>query len=782
MRRTRRCAATLASAAILLAMTAGAAGAAPGDPDPSFGGDGRKTFDAGGYDHAEAVLVQPDGKLLIAGSADYDLSVTRLNRDGSVDPAFGTAGIRKVDFGAYEVGHSLVLQPDGRILVAGYTASNGGDGVVVRLNADGSLDDTFDGDGRKRVGTSAYDFANEVLVQTNGRIVVVGVSNNDVAAWRLNPDGSPDVAFDGDGAAFVDFGAAEAGWAAALQADGRIVVAGYASENGDFAVVRFNAGGSLDTSFSFDGRNTVNFGGADLAKAVLVQANGRIVVAGWTWNGGDAALARLNVDGSLDPTFDGDGKATIGDAATSSAADAVLLQPDGRLVATGYVDGTLTIWRLNANGSLDYGFGGGGAAALGFGVAAYGYAAVRQADGRIVAVGYSGTDSAIARVNANGSPDETFGGEGARAFSFGGYEVARSVLVQPDGRIVAAGIQDGDFTVMRLLPHGSFDTSFAQGGVRELDFGGYEDASAIARQADGKLVVAGHTFFPDGGQGLAVARLNPDGSPDATFDGDGLRVLDFPGYDYAYALLVQPDGRIVVVGHGGVNADFAVTRLNANGSPDVSFGAGGWVSVDLGGYDVARAVARQGDGKLVVAGETTAGFDVGVVRLNANGSLDPSFDGDGRKTFGYAGDDGARAVLVQSDGKLVVAGYGGPDTTLAVTRLLPSGAFDTSFDQDGSRGIDFGGYEAGFAAALQPNGRIVVAGYTSAAEIATAVARLNPDGTPDTSFSGDGRTTIDRGDGRGVAYAMALQGNGRIVLAGLTALGSDALVARLIGD
>jgi uncharacterized delta-60 repeat protein len=779
MSKTRRCAAALASAAVLLTGAAGAAHAAPGDPDQSFGGDGRKTFDAGGYDAAEAVLVQPDGKLVVAGGAGDDFAVTRLNPDGSADTTFAVGGTRTVDLGAVDYASAVARQPDGKIVVAGSSFRNGDDdAVVVRLNADGALDDTFDGDGTKRFGTSTQDAARAVVVQPNGRIVVAGGAGGDLAVWRLNPDGSFDTAFDGDGASQADFGADDFAWAAALQPNGRIVVAGYTSDNGNFAVARFNLGGSLDATFSFDGKNTVNFGAADLANAVLVQPNGRIVLAGFTWSDHGAAVARLNAHGSLDPTFDGDGRTTFGDADSAWAVYDVLAQPDGKLVTAGSGTGGLTVSRLNADGSLDTGFAGDGTAAVaGFSL---GKGAALQTDGRIVAVGWAGSDSAVARVLPDGSLDETFGGEGGRSFGFGGYEVARGVVAQPDGRIVAAGVADGDFLVTRLLAHGSPDATFGQGGTRKLDFGGYwDEATAIARQADGRLVVAGHTFT-DGGNGLAVGRLTANGTPDATFDGDGLRMLDFPGYDYAYAVLVQPDGRIVLAGQGGEGSDFAITRLNADGSLDTSFGDGGRVTVDLGAWDVAMAVARQADGGLVLAGQTSAGSDVAVVRLTAGGAPDPTFDGDGRKTFGYAGDDAARAVMVQPDGRIVVAGYGGPDTTLAVTRLGPDGAFDTTFDQDGSRGVDFGGYEFGTGAVLQRNGRIVVAGHTSTGGGDTAVARLNPDGTPDTTFSLDGRATFDHAGGLDQANAIALQPNGRLVLAG--EVNSDVAVARLIGD
>jgi uncharacterized delta-60 repeat protein len=384
---------------------------------------------------------------------------------------------------------------------------------------------------------------------------------------------------------------------------------------------------------------------------------------------------------------------------------------------------------------------------------------------------------------APGDLDPSFDGDGMRTFGANAGDAATSVLVQPDGRLVLAGYGDTNFAVARLHPDGISDLSF-DGGMTGADFGDFDFGNAAALQSDGKIVVAGST---GANQDIAVARFNADGSLDASFDpggtdGPGKKVFGYGGFDVADAVLVQPNGKIVVAGTG--NGDIAVTRLNPDGSFDASFDGDGTAGADLGGPDRGLAAALQPDGKIVVAG-SAGDDDVGVARFNpagpANATLDATFGGNGTKRFGYGGDDAAHAVLVQPDGRIALVGDGGPDRKIAVTRLSPNGSFDDGFGDRGTVWIDFGGDNRGRAAALQRDGKIVVAGVRAGDEDDFAIARLQPGGALDTSFGGDGRTTVDFG-GEDSGFSVALQADGRIVVAGDTTVGSDFAVARLLGD
>ena len=384
---------------------------------------------------------------------------------------------------------------------------------------------------------------------------------------------------------------------------------------------------------------------------------------------------------------------------------------------------------------------------------------------------------------APGDLDPSFDGDGRRTFGALAGEGAAAVLVQPDGKLVLAGYGNDNFAVARLNPDGTSDTSFA-GGISGADFGGFDSANAAALQRDGKIVVAGHT---DVNLDIAVARFNPDGSLDASFDqggtdGPGKKIFGSDSFDIANAVLVQPDGKIVVVGTG--NNNFAVTRLNPDGSFDTSFDGDGTAGADFGGADYGSAAALQSDGKIVVAGNT-GGEDVAVARFNPTGpadkTLDTTFSGDGTRTFGYGGFDSARAALVQPDGRIVVVAHGGPNREVAVTRLSPDGSFDPGFGDGGTAWVDFGGTDFGNAVALQSDGKLVVAGERSGDDYDFAIARLQPGGALDTAFSGDGKTTVDFGDADS-GSSVALQGDGRIVVAGDTGVGDDFAVARLQGD
>ena len=378
-----------------------------------------------------------------------------------------------------------------------------------------------------------------------------------------------------------------------------------------------------------------------------------------------------------------------------------------------------------------------------------------------------------------GDLDTSFSGDGKRAIDFGGTDLANAVLIQPDGRIVLAGRgaggDDGTFCVARLRASGALDTTFGSGGKRTIDFGGNSSATVngAALQPDGKIVVAGSS-----GPQVAVARLNPNGSLDTAFSGDGKRLLSWGGIDRAMAVLVLGNGKILLGGESGPEgANIVVARLNPSGTVDTSFGTGGKTPVDFGGTEFGLAMARQANGRILVAGSSSIAGGV-VTRLRASGALDTDFGGDGRVTL--AGGGVAKAVLVQPDRRIVVAGNLGGSAMMSVARLNSNGAPDTTFGAAGTTSIDFGSLaDLASDAVLQPDGKIVVAGSTQADE-GVAVARLNPDGSPDTTFGAAGKAIVDFGVAT-FGFAAALQANGRIVVAGQRTGGDDFAVARLLG-
>jgi uncharacterized delta-60 repeat protein len=234
-----------------------------------------------------------------------------------------------------------------------------------------------------------------------------------------------------------------------------------------------------------------------------------------------------------------------------------------------------------------------------------------------------------------------------------------------------------DFALARYHPDGSLDTTFGSNGWTVTDFFGKNDcARALVQQLDGKLVVAG--YANDGvDYSFAVARYSVDGSPDPTFDGDGRVVTEFGGGDdLAYALTLQTDSKIVVVGwtFNGVNNDFALARYNPNGSLDSTFDGDGRVITDItGNADYLTAVGMQPNGKIMVGGlaYTANGYDFALARYHVNGSLDTAFSTDGwLVTDFYGGDDSGRAIIMQPGGQVIMAGYAsnGSDFDFAIAR------------------------------------------------------------------------------------------------------------------
>jgi uncharacterized delta-60 repeat protein len=384
--------------------------------------------------------------------------------------------------------------------------------------------------------------------------------------------GDLDPTFSGDGIVLTGFGGEiDGGAAVALQVDGKIVIAGTTSgydERGDyqsdFALARVDGDGSLDTSFSGDGKQITDFGAGTVssAAAVAIQPDGKILLAGsarvsageWKF-----ALARYRADGSLDSSFAGDGTVTTG---LGGSAYSVAVQTDGRIVVAGG-SGLARYW---PDGSLDTSFGDGGTVSTGLG----GSAVAIQSDGKIVVTGAS----QLVRYRPDGSLDTSFGDGGTVPTN---AVWARSVAIQADGRIVVAGaisvageLPHYDFALLRYTPDGSLDTSFGSGGMQTTSFsaGWLEDeiAAAVALQRDGKIVAVGTSTPVDWvweGSAIVLARYATNGSLDPSF-GDGGKRVTIHGVDNSgAAVAIQGDGKIVVAGSGSDPGDGASRALLA---------------------------------------------------------------------------------------------------------------------------------------------------------------------------------------------------------------------------
>lgn len=413
----RRRSLALSGAILLVLVISTLVQAAPGDLDPTFDGDGLVTTDiASSNDRAYGMAIQPDGKIVTTGSAFFfggggerDVALTRHNPNGSLDTSFDADGKVTTDFsaGSSDIGRDVAIQTDGKIVIAGGAL---GDFALARYNADGSLDTSFDGDGKLMTDFGGTGDAHAVAVQSDGKIVAAGGGPGDFALVRYNADGSLDTTFDGDGKATTDFGGtSDTARAMAIQSDGKILALG--DGQGNFALARYNADGSLDTTFDTDGKVMTDFGEYEEGHGVALQADGKIVVVGRVDVLGvlDFGLARYNADGTLDTTFDGDGKVTTDFGSGNDRAFGVVIQIDGKIVVAGCAgvmceddNDHVGLARYNPNGSLDATFGGGdGKVTTDFSASTnWAHAVALQKDGRIVVAGFAGWipgDFALAR-------------------------------------------------------------------------------------------------------------------------------------------------------------------------------------------------------------------------------------------------------------------------------------------------------------------------------------------------------------------------------------------------
>ncbi len=435
-------------------------------------------------------------------TAYFTLPVTLLAQNGSLDLSFDTDGMVITNItGDYNYGHSVAIQSDGKIVVAGFS-SNGidNDFALVRYNTNGSLDNTFDTDGMLTTAIDSFsEEAYSVAIQNDGKILVAGFSyngiDNDFALVRYNANGSLDTTFDTDGIITTTVGISnDFGQSLAIQSDGKIVIAGYSyiGGNSKITLMRYNSNGSLDNTFDTDGILTTSIGTSnDFVQSLAIQSDGKIVVAGNSYNGAnyDFALVRYNTNGSLDNTFDADG---------------IVLTAIGT--------------------SNDYG-----------------HSLAIQSDGKIVMAGYSSNgikfDFALLRYNTNGSLDNTFDTDGILTTSVGNADdYGMSVVIQSDGKIFVAGVSyngaNNDFALVCYNTNGSLDNTFDTDGIVTTPIGTVGDEGySVVLQSDGKIVVAGLSFNNSGSSDFAVVRYNnntPNGTNAPTNQTTELKIYPNP--------------------------------------------------------------------------------------------------------------------------------------------------------------------------------------------------------------------------------------------------------------
>lgn len=661
-----------------------------------------------------STCLQPDGKIIVGGSfMTYDNNpaprIIRLNADGSIDNSFNPGT------GPNNIIRSVSLQVDGKMVVGGnFTTFNGSPAnSIVRLNSDGSIDTTFES------GSGAYNMIITSAIQPDGKIIIGGAftfydntSINRIA--RLDANGHLDTTF------HVGTGANSTVSTSAIQPDGKIIFGGAFTFYNDTSfnrIVRLYADGRIDTSFN------IGLGANNQITAANVQPDGKIVIGGAFTSYNNTAvgfLTRLNTDGSRDTTFKSDPGA-------NSSIFAIRAKPDGKIIISGGFTTYDTVSAnrilvLDENGQPDNLFNLGS-----MGANQYLFTSCLQADGKIIIGGFfsrfNGKNlNKIARLNADGSIDSTFNiGTG---FELSNSEVT-TCMMQPDDKIVVGGdffMYNGNSKnpfVIRLLSDGTLDTTFNH-SLRSRYRNGFR-VCETALQADGKILVAGTRLkdgFPNSLDTFELIRLLPDGSTDSSFTIG----IGSPAFSRTKcALAIQPNGKIIVsnifTSYNGFNVNRLV-RLNEDGSIDNTFNMG--LGPDKGIFSI---VLLQ-NGKLLVGGAFTSynGSNINyIARLNSDGTLDTSFN------TGIGPDNAVFEINLQSDGKIVITGsftsFAGSNRN-RLARLHPDGRLDNCFDPQ------IGVNDLIFTISTQADDNIIIGGAfdTYNNVIRNRIARIKGDG------------------------------------------------------
>jgi uncharacterized delta-60 repeat protein len=788
--------------------------ALPGDLDSTFGVSGGyaiSDFAAAGIDERPRdSAIQADGKIVVVGRrespiVDFDYLVARYNADGTLDLTFNGTGFYILPIGLQiQSANAVAIQSDGKIVVAG--GVNGGFtsiATIFRLNSNGTLDTSFDTDGIQSVSSSGE--ALSMVIQTDGKIVV-GTAytggafpiNASAVVIRLNVNGSLDTTFDGDGRATASPGIYFPN-GMALQSDGKIILAGqkFATSFLNGAVVRLLTNGSFDNSFDGDGALVVNIPtGLNEARSVAVQTDGKIIIGGEAVSAGesDPLLVRYNSDGTLDTSFDTDGIKIIeltGDY-TANYFNEIVIQPDGKIV--GIIDTSFFLYRLNTDGSTDNSFDANGAVKSHW--CEQGSETFLQADGKIVAFGSqqrSGMSSSVhgicvQRFNADGSVDTSLNStppNGKAILSMLGLTTIEAVAGLPNGKIMVAG--SGEFgtsafsqsKLIRLNTNGTLDTTFMDEGV----YAEQTSNSALTSFYDLKVMNDGSFFVAGdyGTLGAMIVKFTPSGVPDTTFSSDGVTITT--NATRFYGIAIQPDGKVIGCGSiGSLTRTPRIVRFSASGNFESFASSLG----NLGTNSEIYECGLQSDGKIVVAGY---GFDgvsdsVRISRHLSSIAVDTTFGTSGMTTTDLSTtiNDRATDMVIQSDNKIVVSSTGfGTDRDFAVIRYDANGTLDPSFYENFGTGgislIDFvfsNPNDEANALLIQPDGQIIVGGSNNPGTGERfSVAKLNSKGALTLGWGTLGRTFTPFPNNNARLNALGLYSTNRIIAAGRTWNGTD---------
>ena len=676
---------------------------AAGDLDPTFGSGGTVTLGANSHNSVfEDTQLTAEGKIVSISARGWDqlsqtFTLEERDSSGVLDTNFGSGGRAGIGFDAKR----LLILADGKVLVGGTLDE---DFAVSRYLANGQLDSSFGLNGLARLdlNNSSNDQASLMTLQPDGKILLAGITGLEPAIARFTADGQVDTGFDRDGVAIgvpqrsnLWDDRPEAPTDILVQASGRILLAGSGPDVGLFAtwLLPFRPDGTPDSDFHADSR-TRDYNDVEGPHLAAAPGDGFYIVS--TEYGAnslfqsEASLYRYDANGNQDSTFGGQyGVGVFGQASDGGS----------------YLD---TYRAVNA--------------------------IFPQADGKVLIYSARGsTPNILKRYNADGALDLTFGPSGTLQLASGDQDNSPRMLQLVDGSFLLSGYQSNGYTrqlLARFRPDGTLIDSFGSGGmvVAPLEPEVITGSGHIAVANDGKLIVATTGVDTDSVQRIMIVRLNPDGTMDNSFDGNGIAELNLDGQGRPTGVIALADGKILVTGTNtaaGVSS-FVVARVNADGSPDDTFADGGKLATSAG------QVAALPDGRIVLL---TSDQPYTLHLFTVGGQVDSSFGDAGQ--LALPAELTAPQVAAAPDGTIVVAG--------TVHRTDNGGYDELHLYRYDTAGQLLSGFRNGFtglrliadSVVAQGDGKILVnTRMHTRPDSADALssARFNPDGSLDQSF------------------------------------------------
>lgn len=787
---------------------------------PTGTGNGKVHLDPStSYDSAVDVAIVPASqRIVVAGRVRNtttglsEFGAVRLDTDGDIDPGFNSGAVKSFeideDASGQEAYAEAVALDGGKIVIGGYAYDGVGNGeadfAIARLENDGDLDPTIDGDGTalRSMTAAAFDYMSDIDVDASGNIYTFGTSSEPgfptrrvFVAARFDSAGSIDPTFNAAGSSpGKSYATLIQGYAGRVtqRATGEYALVGSTNLTpNDCLVVQFTETGPIDISFSLDGYQTVDFkNGTDSCTAIDEDNSGNLLIGGMSKDAsfsGDAALARLTSVGDLDTTFDPDGKFVQKLTANNDSLNTVDALSDGKILLGGY---------QGSNG------------------------ATAQAAALLRLNGGSGGFTVPTRPTAL-ALDTTFDSDGLvrSDLSTDRNDAVNGLTVASDGSPVVVGTSEflyqpstdtylPEGTIAKYLPNGSLDPAFGGDGIVKLDLPGSQiaeffDATVLS---DGSIVVVGKYNLAGANTDLMIAKYTSAGDLDLSFDtdvtDDGWVLLDFNYSDVPESIHPLADGSFLISGSTGISNDMSmfVTKVDANGVLDGTYGTAGITEVEFDEFGTEETLdsALLSDDSIVLAGfAVSSGVrSSAVAKLDSGGDPDNGFSADGEAEFDIGtGESQANGVAVQPDGKFVIAGKGfdgAPTEDAYAARINSDGSLDADigptlgFSSDGIAFVTFGSEDdAGNDVVVDPvDGIITLAGGVNyGLDDDFAFARFDSNGNLLATFDNDGFGSTPIGTGIDVAKELVIDSSRRVLAAGAvndTGL-SDFGLARLPG-